>query len=174
MNRRALEYIIRASAAVADDTHIVVVGSQAILGEHPDAPNSLLVSMEADVYPKHDPENAIVIDGAIGELSLFHQTFGYYARGVGPDTAVLPAGWQQRVIAVCNLNTRGFTGECLESHDLAVSKLAAGREKDLSFVEELLKAGLASASTLQDRIEQVSTGGTALRLQMSARLRRLN
>ena len=27
------------------------------------------------------------IDGAIGEGSQFHQTYGYYAQGVGPETA---------------------------------------------------------------------------------------
>ena len=122
MNRLALEHIIRASAGIADDTHIVVVGSQAILGQYPEAPAELLVSIGADVYPKHDPDSSIVIDGAIGELSMFHQTFGYYAHGVGADTAVLPEGWQERVIAVRNENTRGYTGECLEAHDLAVSK----------------------------------------------------
>jgi hypothetical protein len=30
--------------------------------------------MEADIYPKDAPDRSIVIDGAIGELSLFHET----------------------------------------------------------------------------------------------------
>jgi hypothetical protein len=33
------------------------------------------------------------LDGAIGELSVFHQSFGYYAHGVDDTTATLPAGW---------------------------------------------------------------------------------
>ena len=173
MNRAALEHIIRAGAAVADDTHIVIVGSQAVLGQYPDAPAELLVSMEADVYPRHAPENAVVIDGAIGELSLFHQTFGYYAHGVAPDTAVLPADWRERLISVCNANTRGFTGECPEAHDLAVSKLAAGREKDLAYVRTLLTADIISAGVLQARVARVTTEDEPTRDQMRARLRRL-
>ncbi len=42
MNRRALEHILRAAAAVADARDIVVIGSQAILGQFPDAPDSLV------------------------------------------------------------------------------------------------------------------------------------
>ena len=32
------------------------IGSQAILGSFPNAPEILLISMEADVYPKNRPE----------------------------------------------------------------------------------------------------------------------
>lgn len=173
MNRAALEHIIRASAAIAGDSHVVVIGSQAILGKYPNAPGELLVSMEADVYPKHDPENAIVIDGAIGERSMFHDTFGYYAHGVGPDTAVLPSGWEARTIAICNANTNGFTGECLEPHDLAVSKLAAGREKDVEFVQGLLVHRMARRSIMLERIDQVDGRDPAWRELMSQRLRRI-
>lgn len=93
-----------------------------------------------------------MIDGAIGERSPFHQTFGYYAHGVGPETATLPAGWEERLVPVCNENTRGATGWCLEPHDLAVSKLAAGREKDLLFVGAMLRHRLASEDTLRQRL----------------------
>ena len=68
------------------------IGSQAILGRYPDAPPELLVSIEADVFPLDRPDASILIEGAIGERSIFHQTFGYYAHGVEETTAVLPAG----------------------------------------------------------------------------------
>ncbi len=171
MNRHALEHIIRASGGNADDTHIVIVGSQAILGQYPDAPRELLISVEADVYPKHKPENSILIDGAIGEMSMFHLTHGYYAHGVGEDTAVLPEGWRDRVIAVRNENTNGYTGECPEANDLAVSKLAAGREKDLEFVRVLLAHNMASAETIQERVGQVLSRDEPARELMRTRLR---
>ena len=56
MRRAELEHVIRAAAAVAEDDEIVVIGSQAILGQFPDAPDSLLISREADVYPRNHPE----------------------------------------------------------------------------------------------------------------------
>ena len=43
---------------------------------YPDAPDELLASMEADVFPKDCPANSILIEGAIGERSIFHETFG--------------------------------------------------------------------------------------------------
>ena len=41
----------------------------------------------------------------------------------------------------------GVKGLCLEPHDLAISKYAAGREKDLVFTRELARRGLVSAFT---------------------------
>jgi len=92
MNRAAPEHILRAAAAIADERDFVVIGSQAVLGQFPHAPDSLLVSIEADIYPRQAPPKSDLIDGAIGELSMFHQRFGYYAYGVDETTATLPAG----------------------------------------------------------------------------------
>ena len=68
MQRSELEHIIRASGDVAQDDEIVIIGSQSILGQFPDAPIRLLASMEADVYPRHHPERADKVDGAIGGI----------------------------------------------------------------------------------------------------------
>ena len=51
MKRSELEHLIRAAGSIANDSEIVVIGSQSILGQFPDAPPSLLVSAEADVFP---------------------------------------------------------------------------------------------------------------------------
>jgi hypothetical protein len=151
VNRAALEHIIRAAAAIAEDEEIVVIGSQAVLGQYPDAPSELLVSVEADVYPLHHPARAELIDGSIGELSMFHETFGYYAQGVGPETATLPAGWQSRLVPVKTPNTRGATGWCLEIHDLLLSKYVAGREKDEEFCRVAAEHRLAERAILEER-----------------------
>jgi len=142
VNRKQLEHVLRASGAISGCRDIVVIGSQAILGAHPDAPPELLVSLEADLYPLDAPEKADLIDGSIGELSPFHETFGYYAHGVGPETATLPREWQSRLVRVANENTAGIVGWCLSPVDLAVSKLLAGRERDTRFVRAMLRAGL--------------------------------
>ncbi len=152
MNRGQLEHIIRAACTIADDDELVVLGSQAVLGQFPDAPAELLVSMEADVYPKHFPERAELIEGSIGELSMFHETFGYYADGVTERTATLPAGWQDRLIAVRGPGTRGSTGWTLEVHDLVLSKYVAGREKDRRFNRAALRTGIVRAEELRQRL----------------------
>jgi hypothetical protein len=156
MNRAQLEHVIRASAAIANDDEIVVIGSQAILGQFPTPPPELCVSMEADVYPKNHPEVADLIDGSIGELSPFHATFGYYAQGVSPETAVLPTGWQDRLVPIHNANTRGVTGWCLEIHDLVLSKYVAAREKDVEFVAAAARHGLVNSEILLERLAMMS------------------
>ena len=59
MKRSELEHLIRAAGSIANDSEIVVIGSQAILGQFPDAPSALLVSAEADLFPLHHPELAV-------------------------------------------------------------------------------------------------------------------
>ncbi|MCU0758546.1 MAG: hypothetical protein MUF07_04995 [Steroidobacteraceae bacterium] len=152
MTRSELEHVLRAAGAIADDDEIVVVGSQSILGQFPDAPAALLASMEADVYPRSDPQRSELIDGAIGEGSLFHERFGYYAQGVDDRTATLPHGWQDRLVRVKNVNTGGVAGLCLEVHDLAISKYVAGRPKDVEFTRLLAQHGLTHRGTLLERL----------------------
>lgn len=141
MTREELEHIIRASGAITNQYEFVIVGSQALLGSVPWPQEVFTVSMEADIYPLQAPELADVIDGAIGEGSQFHETYGYYAQGVGPETALLPADWMQRVHRVQNRNTHDRIGYCLDSRDLFLAKAAAGREKDRDFCRALLAYG---------------------------------
>lgn len=156
MQRQQLEHIIRAATGITGATEFVIIGSQAVLGQFPHAPDELLVSIEADVFSLRATADSDLIDGSIGEGSPFHQTFGYYAHGVGVDTAVVPEGWRERLIPVRNENTGGGTGFCLEVHDLAASKLVAARQKDLAFVASLLRHRLANAETIRARIEKIS------------------
>lgn len=135
------------------DSATPVIGSQSILAQFPDAPPDLLISMEADVFPLHRPDLSIQVDGAIGELSLFHETFSYYAHGVDENTAILPAGWKQRLVPLRNQNTQNATGWCLEVHDLAVSKLAAGREKDMNFVRRLIIEKMIHVEVVTERLD---------------------
>ena len=56
------------------------------------------------------------------------------------------------MIRVENANTGGGAGLCLEVHDLAVSKLIAGREKDLEFIHALLRRRLVEKGVLAERL----------------------
>jgi hypothetical protein len=93
-----------------------------------------------------------VIDGAIGELSPFHDTFGYYAQGVEEGTATLPDGWKERLQLICNDGTRRVKAWCLETHDLVLSKYVADRDKDRRFIEAAIAAGYLQKETLLTRL----------------------
>lgn len=155
MTRDELEHAIRAACDVANDTEVYVFGSQAVLGQFPDAPESLRQSVEADVAPKNRPDQTDRIDGYLGELSQFHQTHGFYVHGVPLETAQPPSGWEKRTIKVQNENTRDCIGWCLEAHDLAASKLAAFRDRDREFVRTLLAENLVQAKTLTGRVRRL-------------------
>lgn len=154
MTRAQLEHILRAAAGITGADEFVIVGSQAVLGSYPDAPRPLTNSMEADLFTFRSPEDSNLIDGTIGEDSPFQQTFGYCAHGVGEETSTLPRGWKDRLVPVKSANTGGATGLCLEVHDLAVAKLAAGREKDVEYIRALFKHGLADPAVVRHRLGQ--------------------
>jgi uncharacterized nucleotidyltransferase DUF6036 len=149
-------HLVAAAAAVTGHDEFVVIGSQAILGSVDDPPQSMLVSLEADMYPLHDPASADMIDGALGDGSQFHLAFGYYAHGVGPETAAAPSGWQDRLarreIAPRVATTRTPIAWCLEAHDLVLSKCVRGDDRDWRYAAEALRAGIVHSDTLLARV----------------------
>ncbi|MBX3586063.1 MAG: hypothetical protein KF796_05435 [Ramlibacter sp.] len=149
MQREEIEHVLRAAAAISRENSFVLVGSQAVALLLDAPPAELLVSTEIDLYPSLHPEKSGLIDGAIGALSTFHDTFGYHADGVGPETAVLPPDWMQRAQF---FYFGEVTAICPDLHDLAASKCVAFRDKDADFVRVLLHHGLIQLSTLLERI----------------------
>lgn len=156
MTREELEHVLRACAAIVKENSFVVVGSQAVLLPHPDAPIELLRSNEIDLYPALHPERADLIDGAIGALSMFHDTYGYYADGVGPETAKMPADWMK----FAKLHYIGdITVICPDLHDIAASKCVAGRDKDAEWITGLLRHRLIQLPRLLERLKALSSSG---------------
>ena len=78
-------------------------------------------------------------------------------------TAKLPAGWLDRLVP--RTSPRGTVGLCLEIHDLAVSKLCAGRQRDFPFVDALIAAGALDVSTAVQRLVTVTDVHEAVRQQ---------
>lgn len=165
MRREQLEHLLRAASTIAGVTDLVVIGSQAILGTYPEweLPSAATMSVEADLAVDADlarldlgvdeSELADLIDGAIGEGSMFHETYGYYAQGVETATAVLTDGWRERLVPfICETADPIAVGWCLERHDLWVAKAAAGREKDHEFCRALATSDLVDRGTCLERI----------------------
>jgi hypothetical protein len=152
MTRDQFEHAVRAACDLTRESEVIIIGSQAILGAHPDASEFLRQSTEIDLIVKNRPELADNVEGVLGEFSLFHQTHGFYVQGLTIEAATLPRGWESRLVRVSNVNTRGCTAWCLETHDLAASKLKAFRDKDKAFVRALLAERLVHVETLTERL----------------------
>ena len=80
MRREQLEHVLRSACQIAGDPEVLVIGSQSVLGAIPedDLPVKATASMEVDVAFFDDPDHhkADRVDGAIGELSPFHEIYG--------------------------------------------------------------------------------------------------
>ena len=67
-------------------------------------------------------------------------------------------------------NENGIRALCLDPTDLAVSKLAAGREKDLAFVRVLLRERMIDGSVLSARADATSQLAEAERARLRERI----
>ncbi len=174
MKKEQFEHTIRAAAAILGVGELLVIGSQAIHASIdfvlPEAERSIEVDISA--LDDGDASKADLIDGSIGELSMFQDTFGYYAQGVTLETAVLPSVWRKRLVIFKSPATNGVRALCLEPHDLWISKAIAGRPKDWDFCEALVKRGLVKTRTLQRRLGKVENLDVDIRGIILGRLSR--
>ena len=88
-------------------------------------------------------------------MSPFYELHGVYGQRVEVKTATLPPGWRARVIRFERDDTGDAHAFCLDPHDLVISKLIAGREKDLEFTQALLDAGLVEQQILDQRVSEM-------------------
>jgi hypothetical protein len=149
------DHAVRAAGSILGVRELLVIGSQAAHGSVVgDLPEEALRSVEVDVAVFDDPDGAKadLIDGSIGEASIFHESFGFYAQGVSEATAVLPPGWRARLVNYESPGTGGVVAKCLELHDLWVSKAVAGRPKDTEFCRAFLDRGLVDPNVLRERL----------------------
>ncbi|MEO7520694.1 MAG: DUF6036 family nucleotidyltransferase [Gemmatimonas sp.] len=173
MTRAQFEHAIRAAGAVLGVSEILVIGSQAVHGSlSGDLPIEAARSVEVDIAVRGDIDGRLadLLDGSIGEASMFHDTFGYYAQGVVESTAVLPDGWQQRLVRFETSGTRGVVAWCLELHDLWIAKAIAGREKDGEFCRALIDRGDVLTPVLRERLDHVPVLDERVRAAVAARI----
>lgn len=173
MKREQFEHTVRAAGAILGVTKVLVIGSQAIHASYAGIIPESQRSIETDIadFEDEDGAKADLIDGSIGELSIFQETFGYYAQGVSVKTAILPEGWKRRLVPFRTPATNGVTALCLEPHDLWISKAIANRPKDVAFCKALLKQKLVKPETLLSRLSKVKRLNPKVRAMVEERIR---
>ncbi len=153
---RDLIEAIYAAGRIVKKGRLLVIGSHAILGTYraDELPASATMSADFDVALIEDDADgtaATLIDVNLGEWSDFHSDKGWYVQGVSVDTAVLPVGWEKRVVAV---PVRGsIEASCLDPHDLCAAKLARNEEKDRAYIADLIRVGIIDPRLLRNRID---------------------
>ena len=126
---------------------------------------------DVDVIPPNDDERrADRISFVLGEASDFDIEYGYYAQGVTSSTPTYaPNDWKARALPV---RVEQYIGWCMDPHDLVLSKLGAGREKDFNFAGSTAKLGLVRREELLARLGKVVCSDE-YRRQIAARVNAL-
>ncbi|MCA1634176.1 MAG: hypothetical protein LC802_10905 [Acidobacteria bacterium] len=155
MNKEQLLDLTERVKLVAGVELPVIVGSQSLYAITSNVPDSVRRSVECDflLLAVGTPAFRAVIE-QIGFASSFQETHGYYADAVGLATVVLAAGWQERLVPLTDEEGKTHA-YCLEVHDTCVSKLMAGRQKDFTFIKELVDRGLADIDVFISRAETI-------------------
>jgi hypothetical protein len=158
MRRLELQHIILEVGRRFGLKDVFIIGSAALLASVPEPPEGILTtSRDVDIVPLIDPDERVAdqISFVLGEASDFDEAYGYHAQGVSFKTPTYaPQGWQGRTIAV---HVDEYVGHCMEPHDLILSKLGAGREKDLEFARAATELKILSPAILKERLKLVDT-----------------
>jgi hypothetical protein len=171
VRRDEFEHAIRAAGAILGVDELLIIGSQALHGSVPGAfAEAVTRSVEVDIAVRGDADGrmADLLDGSIGEGSLFHETFGYYAQGVVEATAMLPRGWRDRLVRFASPATNDVVAWCLEPHDLWISKAIAQRPKDIEFCDALVHSAVVDGALLRERLNDVDGVPAQVRAAVAA------
>ncbi len=153
MRREQLQELLREAGRVAGRDELVVIGSQAVHAVAGAAPPEVVVSREVDLLLEDGDAAASALQQQLGMQSRFYVERGFYVDVVPPGITVLPEGWRERLVS---LEAQPVVARCLEVHDLAVAKLAAGRLKDYELVAALVQQGIIDAAKLRLRLDTVA------------------
>jgi hypothetical protein len=121
-------------------------------------------SNDLDMYPElgYDSQNFVYEELMVhlGQDSDFDSETGTYLEAVPVTLARFPKDWQSRAIresigsVTIGGSLRPVNAIYPEIHDLTVSKVAIRRQKDLEFLEGVVRLGLVDKATLRDRYQQ--------------------
>lgn len=155
MNHSQVMDAIESLCVITNETRMIIVGTQALHGVRPDAPDGIMYSREVDVILTTKAALANWISDVVGDETPFEVERGYYIDHVRPryGLPVFADGWEDRLIK------SGLIGKCVVDYlspaDLAITKLGAGREKDYPFVVGMIDARIISMDEIKRLIPLV-------------------
>ena len=133
----------------------LIVGSQAIFAVTDFPPEIVRKSVECDYLLQKDLANLRpLLTEKLGIFSDYQQRTGFFADILGLATVVLPTDWEKRLIELKN-NKSETIAFCVEIHDVAVSKLMAGREKDFEFLQVSFQSDYLNVETFVERVKMI-------------------
>jgi hypothetical protein len=133
----------------------IIVGSQAIFAITDFPPEIVRKSVECDYLLQTNlAKLRSALTEKLGIFSNYQQEKGFFADILGLATVVLPKDWEKRLVELKTEDGQ-LLAFCVEIHDVAVSKLMAGREKDFEFLQIAFKSDYLEISTFIERTELI-------------------
>lgn len=143
---------------------LTIVGSQSILFTHKKPRMAMSASSEIDVLLEknlYDDKTQFFLESIefnSGTMSPFAESTGLEIDMVSDRTLITPNNWKERrkfITAkdepLLNTNTEI---NYIEQHDLMLTKLRAGRDKDLDFVEEQFHMNSMSSRVINKTLRE--------------------
>ncbi len=156
MRKSDLFELLAAIKSLAPDEIPIVVGSQAVHLVTNFPPEIVRQSIECDFLLTGDGKSEIraAINKKLGVFSPYQIEHGFYADALGLATVILPTNWRERLQTLKD-RSGNVIAHVAEIHDIAVSKLIAGREKDYLFLKELISREHISLEIFLERAKLV-------------------
>lgn len=131
----------------------IIAGSQAVHAVTDVLPEIARRSVECDLlYAGGKADIRALVNKEFGVLTAYQDETGHYADAVGLATIILPTGWEERLVPLEDENGE-LIAQCVEIHDVAISKLIAGRQKDFEFIDALLILNLIDLDVFLTRLD---------------------
>jgi hypothetical protein len=133
----------------------IIVGSQAIFAITDFPPEIVRKSVECDYLLQTKlAKLRSTLTEKLGIFSNYQQEKGFFADILGLATVVLPTYWETRLVELKTEDGQ-ILAFCVEIHDVAVSKLMAGREKDFEFLQIAFQSDYLEISTFIERTKLI-------------------
>ena len=169
LRKENIDHILRAAAAITNQSSFVLIGTGAVIATARHIPAVLMMTPEIDLYVEGDETEMFsdLIDATIGQGSIFHRTFRYFGDGVSARTAIMPRDWRSRAVIYTTAD-KTVRALCPSADDIAVAKMCAWREKDVSWLGE----AFASRIVRVERVESLLGRGLPPEAPDESELRR--
>ena len=154
MRKSDLFELVLAIKSLTPEEMPIIVGSQAVHLVTNFPPEIVRQSIECDFLFTGKSKTRTEINKKLGVFSKYQIENGFYADALGLATVVLPTGWQERLRKLEDENGE-MVANVAEIHDIAVSKLIAGREKDYVFLKELFLRNYIAIDTFLERAKLI-------------------
>jgi hypothetical protein len=149
--------LIREINEISLEEKPIIVGSQAVHAVAEFLPEIAQKSIECDfLLTGGKSEIRAAINKKLGVFSNFQLEHGFYADALGLATVVLPTDWEKRLRPMTD-DKDEIIAYCAEMHDIAVSKLIAGREKDFRFLNDAFLLEIISIAEFIVRVRLIES-----------------